>query len=305
MANSERKATNMETENRGCEQPHSVYVVLHGELAIFDATTRSGQSPYIDVYAPSMTEHVYLAGPWLGEQHIPTGTILTLDGVQAGQDSLANYASSFLVLKGVNPFPTDFHMALRLPRPKQFIPRCLNQLDKESVTINSYGVSILLPDASSSPVIAECCVLKYALTDGVTPALRITGGTTPDIDFKWTGLKKKSGSYCLHVFAEGDAVEKSAEHAAQAFRLAAKLLGVNASLVPKKRNPQAQSSIDELWDGETSTPLGLRVIAMRDFVSEVENPTGQARLPGPNIISSPERNDSFTCGPISGIPADN
>jgi hypothetical protein len=284
----------------------AMYLVLHGELAIFD----NPKNPHIDIYAPEIMEHVYMAGPWLGEQRIPRGTTLTLTGVETGTDSLGKYADSFLIFRGVTPIPVNASIALRVPRPRKITPLSLNRLEANSVTVDpASNVTVLLPPkATFPPHLAQCCVFEYNVRPGEKPKLQQVGGTVPEVDQDWcAGKKRKNGSFSLHVFAESDGTESKAAHAEHSFKSAAELLGFSATLIARKKEAGAPTTApSDLWPGEISISLATRVDLLRKFIGSID---GGSRIEGvrsviDQIPHDVILNDFFTCGPIGGMPHD-
>jgi hypothetical protein len=284
----------------------AMYLVLHGELAIFD----NPKNPYIDIYAPEIAEHVYMAGPWLGEQRIQRGTTLTLTGVKGGTDSLGRLAGSFLIFRGVTPMPVNASIALRVARPRKITPLSLNRLQEDSVTVDPASkVTVLLPpNAKFPPHLAQCCVFEYCVRPGANPKLEQVGGTTPEVEQDWcAGKKRRNGSFSLHVFAESDGTECKPAHAEHSFQRATELLGFNATLIAMpKQAGEPTTAPSDLWPGEIAISLAARVKLLRKFMASID---GRSRIEEirsvidqvpPDFIL----NDFFTCGPVGGMPLD-
>lgn len=284
----------------------AMYLVLHGELAIFD----NPKNPYIDIYAPEIAEHVYMAGPWLGEQRIPRGTTLALTGVKSGTDSLGGLAGSFLIFRGVTPMPVNASFALRAPRPRKITPLSLNRLHKDSVTVDPASkVTVLLPpNATFPPHLAQCCVFEYCVQTDATPKLEQVGGTPPEVVQDWSaGKKRRNGSFSLHVFAESDGTENEAAHAEHSFQRAAELLGFGATLIAKKKEAgELTTPPSDLWPGEIAISLAARIVLLRKFIGSIDGRSRveQIRAVIDQVPGEIDFNDSFTCGPIGGIPLD-
>jgi hypothetical protein len=65
-------------EPESCENPETLYVVFHGEFALFDG---GREKDGIVAVAPDMDIHTYSAGAWLGENRVPPGFRLKLKNV--------------------------------------------------------------------------------------------------------------------------------------------------------------------------------------------------------------------------------
>lgn len=283
-----------------------LYLVLHGEFAIYDDLNPDGG---IDVYAPNMPEHTYMAGPWLGEQHIPIGTALTLEGVDSGADLLSNHKDLCLIFKGAAPFPGKAYFAMRLPRPAMIFPLSLTQLFEDSVSgvaaLGQGSVSILLPMGELFPAnLPQCYVFQYWINTDVQPSLTPIQTGSMDVESSWTaGPTRSAAASSLHVFAANDGVG-GPEHAEEAFGLAAELLGVKATLLARQ-NEAGTLTIppDDLWPMETQFSIAARVQRIRDLLTDVSS-SGVADFISLFEPARVEVNDFFTCGPVGGVRGD-
>ena len=222
-------ATTIEPNQAGSNW--QLYVVLHGALAIHE----DRDSEWIRVFAPEMKEHSYLAGPWLGEITIPSGSTLVLKGVEPtkgvepnGSDSLANHPSEMLLFEGGQCNPAMSYLEICLPRPKNIGTPAAVQMDADQVQV--YG-----PKQAFSPQTSRCTVFIYDVKPGNTPSLDVIDSVTTGMNSaKCFPAGQGSGSwFSLHIFAEAPYLISDPVHAASAFRMAAGIIGIDASLTPK------------------------------------------------------------------------
>ncbi|HTX35195.1 MAG TPA: hypothetical protein VME43_09240 [Bryobacteraceae bacterium] len=252
-----------------------------------------------------MQEHVYMAGPWLGEQRIPNSLTLRLDGVlSSGRESMADHADEFVVFKGGVANPSLSCLEIRLPRPKCITSTLFQGLANNAITFAPGSVSLLGPPAKMT----QCCVFEYAVSpkDQFVPRLTLIGGPTLGTDPQWIAGQNPttgSGAYSLHVYAEADAVENSPDHPAMVFYLAAGILGAAAQLRPAQTKPQAASSLPaNLAPEEATYTLESRIEQMRSLTAATDHkPFSEIKrftLPKLHVL-----NDLFTCGNIVMIGA--
>ena len=233
-----------------------LYLVLHGEFAIIDIAGATG----ITVLAPAMDEHAYLAGPWLGERHVPQGTTLGLSAnVKPGDDTFAS--KGFITFSGVSPDRNSAWMELRLPRPLAVLACETRVLAKGSITINGPTGVTLQPLPSSVAIVP---VLQYALADSTPPFLFDVNAM--EAPRKWeaggSAGKKVEKCFSLHVLAEVDLdPNDNGVHVAMAFQMAAKLMGVDASITPGATSDKGSTSarLPPLALPETSLLLYRRI----------------------------------------------
>jgi hypothetical protein len=281
------------------------YLVLHGEIAIFDG----GED--ISVYTPHIAEHVMMAGPWIGEARIPGGVTLKLTGVDKGGDTMKNHASQSLVFRGGTPCPLSSYYEIRVPRPQKIYPCSLRELDATSVTIYNPGVSIVLSDNNKyPPYIAQCTVFEYSIQDPSQLTLIPVLGPAPLFPPWSAGQNADNGSYSMHVWAESDSPEDIL-HAQDSFGLAAQVLGASAKLAAKPNSPAKFVDTPKYLDfEEISYSLAGRVQALRGITSPSKEASGKRGLPGfSNPVPSAHRkhlldilfNDEYTCGNIAMI----
>jgi hypothetical protein len=282
------------------------YLVLHGEIAIYD-----GEGESISIFTPPMPEHVYMAGPWLGEERIPEGLTLQLTGVNEmiGTDLLRNYPDQFVIFQGGRLNPAGSYLEIRAPRPVKIHPCGLTPLFDYSITLDGPpGVSLLLPKGSTfPPFIAECCVLEYQISEGVKqpPALELVTGPDPTVQATWIGGQNSlTRGFSMHIYTESDATEKE-EHAAASFHSAAAILGASAQMDPTQRtvgpdNPR----LDFLAPEEISYTLPARIRELRGLTAE-QPQNGKFRTLKRFTLPTPKAaffNDMFTCGHVGMVP---
>src|ERR1019366_9067901 len=237
-----------------------------------------------------LIEHVYMAGPWIGEQHIPRGTTLELTGVLGGADTIANYKDRYLVLQGGRCNPKLSFMEIRLPRPRRIWPASLTALISGQVTVTTPGVSIAPPAGMNySPCIAMCCVFEYAIDGQAWPHLKWIAGPPMDTTPAWGAGKRTNNSYSLHLFAEGDAIE-NVLHTQRSFSLAAQILGATATLTSYTKKPGPAVTVpSDLLAEETSMTLAARIQRM--------GPT--APTPIEKVNNEYDVNNEYVCGNLA------
>jgi len=288
----------------------SLNVILHGELAFHDVVN----ADYIDVYAPEMDAHAYMAGPWLGEQRIPAGSALTLTPwVKGGMASFAkdDVPSTFLVIEGVKPFPAGHHFAIRLPRPEKIVPLDVRKVDQGSVQPGTATVSSQ-PSGNYWPM-ARGCIFQYSVDSKDLPALiPVVSDAETAVTYNWIAQASRDGaSYSLHVWAQNDGTITSEVHPEEAFRMTLQLLGVNGSITAKENDCPLDPQPDfpeGVWPAEMKCSLSSRILLLRGCVqgyASMQDSFGQVFDPKSTktgkAIPTERVADSFTCGPVAGI----
>lgn len=281
------------------------YLVLHGEIAIFD-DGGDGDFP-ISIYTPQMQEHVYMAGPWLGEERIPQGTSLQLMGVESGEDYIEDHADKFLVFQGAEPEPSSTYLQIYLPRPYKITPVRLNALTANSVKLfGPSNVSVVLPEGGSFPPnISKCTVFEYQLSSTSAPEFSLVSSPAMAFDSDWSaGQNSSTGAFSLHLYAESDAEETDPHHAEESFFQSAKILGANVQLFASQNKNGPPTDVPAyLAQEEVSYTLAERIIEMRKLTSGDRSHLD--RLPR---FTLPKRvgifNDLFTCGSLAMIASD-
>jgi hypothetical protein len=287
------------------KEPGVFYLVLHGEIAIFDSNNPDGG---LTIYTPDIPEHVYMAGPWLGEERVQRGVGLELVGLQMKEEGTAmiqDLAQNFLVFWGGMPRPVSTYMEIRVRRPNKIWPCMVLPLQKDAVSQLS-GVSVVLPDgANYPPSIAQCTVFEYDLESGAQPRLQQSAGPKPTIFSDWCAGKNAAlGSCSLHVYAEGDSVETQA-HAEASFQLALRILGADNGVLNATKNTMQTptSKPDFLAEEEYSYSLAGRIQSLRGLPSASIERRGIKSLPAFSVPFPPgDKNDEYTCGNIAMIP---
>jgi hypothetical protein len=272
-----------------------LYLVLHGEFAIIDVKG----APGISVLAAAIDEHVYMAGAWLGERHVPRGTTLTLSGVtgETAPDKSA-MENIFIAFDGVTSKADSAWMELRLPRPAAVFPYQQRKVPQNPITFNGpAGVTFLLPPAAT-PIAP---VFQYVLTDANSaPFLHDIDGVKGMQKWDAGASYNRDGSYSLHVFAEIDSKPPDGTHAAMAFRMTAQLMGVDASLreiitaITGGPDPQGPP----LVKAETAFRLYDRVNALGGLGAKQRND-----IDFPKSLDPPPSQsvDEASCGPVLGL----
>jgi hypothetical protein len=277
----------------------TLYLVLHGAIGIFESS--SGDYP-ITIYAPPIREHVYMAGPWLGEQRIPSSLTLQLTGVTAGNDSMANYAMDFVVFQGGAAHPELSCLNIQLPQPAKIYSSLYQTLTPGAVNLVS-----LLPPGSSPSKITQCVVFEYDMDGGsLVPYLKQIAGDSLETDLQWVAGQNPitgNGSYSLHLYAESDAVELGSDHAVKAFQLTAATLGVSAALSTTRVDPAVGTVPANLAPEEVSYTLASRIAELRTLTKAANSSMPQKSRRFSLPPHGGRRNNNYTCGTVAMIGA--
>jgi hypothetical protein len=258
-----------ETKTIKTSQYGTLYVVFHGELIFTDVPSSS----FIRVRTPHMDEHVFMAGPWLGERHIPAGAMLHLIGVgTGGKDSIHKHLDQFVIFKNPPGNPDAMpYFEILLPRPKRIHKGDLINFDQSALVIETPGVTFETQDGMPPCSLDLRPIFEYHLSSSEPPFLAVCEGDGDDFPI-WPSLVGEPGYYSLHVFAESDQ-DLGAGHSQMAFRESAKLLGVEADVEPavsvlaKRQVPR--SDINGLLKEEHCLPLRDRVVTMAALGQEL------------------------------------
>jgi hypothetical protein len=296
-----------EQQNETGRGSQTCYLVLHGGIAIFE--TARDVLP-ISIFAPFMPEHVYMAGPWLGEQRIPNPITLQLTGVDptSGCDSMANHPDNFVVFQGGTANPSSSCLEIRLPRPVNITSHLAHELNAQSIKLDGpSGVSLLLPQGSTfPPLMSDCSVFEYALDgSGAIPRLERVGGLQPGDTPQWIAKRNAvTGAFSLHVYAETDADDVDGGHSEETFGSSADTLGIQAELKARQTRPApAQPAPIYLAPEEVIYTLADRIQQLRSIVgTSLHEPPFQEIL----RFTLPERpleNNNFTCGNVARVDA--
>jgi hypothetical protein len=253
---------------------YEFYVIFHGAFAFHDT---GGER--IDVYAPQVIPHVYLAGAWLAECTILTSTCpFVLTGVDPSacsgdrSNALVGHSEKSIFFEGASLSSSSYHAKFELPRPARIYCR---EISKAKVTEN--GVTTTT-DWALVPVFA------YKWDGSTTPSL--TGE-----NFHWEVQSKDPRPISLHIWAtaenagDDDGPEKAAE-------LFGKTIQVSA--IATQTDPGDKICGMEDREYEFTTFLPERMRNLRKY---------SALLCGGNC--SPEfpietMSNPVSCGPVGG-----
>jgi len=280
----------------------TLYVVFHGELIFTDVRS----SYFIRVRTPHMDEHVFMAGPWLGEQQIPAGAMVQLFGAEVvGRDSIHHHLDQFVIFRNPpgNPDAKPYFEIL-LPRPKQILKGQLVQFDPLALVIDTPGVTFETEGDYPPSSLDLHPIFQYDLSSPHTPFLAVRDGDGDDFP-KWPSSLGMPGYYSLHVFAESDQ-DLGPGHTQMAFRESAMLLGVEADVEPiqagKLQDPT--DHIPGLLQVEYGMSLRDRVVKMAELGQQMRRnqpiqfrPQPAQQHPTKTPIY-PSWLDPGSCGPI-------
>jgi len=238
----------------------TLYVVFHGELIFTDVRSSS----FIRVRTPQMHEHVFMAGPWLGERHIPAGAMLQLYGAEiGGQDSIHNHLDQFVIFQNPPGNPDAMpYFEILLPRPKSILSGRLVDFDPTALVIDTPGVTFETNNKRPPSSLDLYPIFQYDLSSSEVPFLGVREGDGDSFP-QWPSSMGTPGYYSLHIYAESDQ-DLGAAHSQMAFRESAMLLGVEADVEPvvpgQLRDPT--DYIPGLLQVEYSMALRDRVVTM-------------------------------------------
>jgi hypothetical protein len=249
-------------ESRYCDElpkpeKNILYVVFHGELAFFDRDN----DPYIRVYAPQVPTHIFIAGSWLGERHIPRGTTLELQGVKAGTGSLDDSRIVRLGL-GSEARPVAAHFEIRLPRPA-----CIH----DGMIIDCAGAI----QGPNGPLPVRRMDLRPIFEYEMTSKSAFLSDLDhpehePAHPHTWRAREGCPGYYSLHVFAEEDTrFNDDDDHAEKAFEQASHVLGVNGMKVVRTGEPHLGKLPPGLYPDEVYLTLYARTEVLADLGQQV------------------------------------
>jgi hypothetical protein len=286
-----------------------LYVVFHGEFAFIDIE----KEKFLMALAPALNEHAYMAGPWLGEVHIPKGSGLELTGVieedRPSPDPDVSILDGWITMfhsKAVKPTNTkSAWMQIKLPRPWKAWGYSPNPLIPGSITVTKpKGLAPAPPH--SQPLVL---ILQYRMYPGrrkVVPRLCLVSeyrmpAMVSGMALPWVaGLLPDQSSYSLHIFGELDFVPANpSQHAERAFHLAAALMGVEAAeeLPTLMRKTPVKSTKSDLCpplrDQEISLSLSDRLTALAKLATASPPPIWQPR-------AANKKCDAYGCGPLGG-----
>ena len=194
------------------------YVVLHGEMSIFDDPAAN----YIRLLMPIMNDHVYMAGPFLAERHLPPGSAFLMTGVSAGAYKFTdkNERGNYVFFKNSSATPESDTVQVLLPRPKCVYRGAPTTVKSKSIPVGEQPITTV-PD-----VVYRIVVLIYDRDSDATPSLLpVTLPSDCYLDAcGWPADAVKNGAMVLHIYGEDDRVP-DAGHANAAFQKSAKVLG--------------------------------------------------------------------------------
>ena len=212
-------------------QSRTLYLILQGEFVMYyDKDAPRNQQ--LRILAPEVKDHCYIAGPWFGEAEIPLKLNLQLRNVRGGKVIPEDLSDTFLKLGvGVTPQYDKARVDIAAPLPLAILPGLMDDTTSVVMTVWDDHDNASHPPVAKSPTIIPVLVYKW-YEDEEEPFLGSVHG-----NHQWCA--GGTDSYrSIHVYASGREKE-SDEHSKFAFKKAASLLGVNASIdwlpgVPKQ-----------------------------------------------------------------------
>jgi hypothetical protein len=288
----------------------TLYVVMQGEFALYRKRTEDPHHDTLHILAPQVQGHLYKAGPWLSdwmdhEYDLPS-TPLVLHHAIGDRKQKAMAAKmihhpraiperNLDALMGCGPAGSPGSGAavhITAPVPLAILSGLAETARGATITFASHCGQVTRP---ASPHAATILILLYKWYDD-RPYLADGSGRIWE-----TGGSEHFQS--IHLYASSrDESNETAQHAKDAFRAAAKLLGQDARIDwPDK------SSFFRL---PATPPAGLTWAQVNLFLSEVISLRGSrlleedfldlrdAKLP---FHWEPTRGGEFTnCGPVTG-----
>lgn len=239
------------------ERPKTLYAVFHGEFCFFDG---GKDAEYIDVYAPAMDIHVYSAGPWLGENRLPPGMEMRLEGALAGGRSLVAEPLVTLTYSQCGPPRTRPYVHITVPRPKEIFAG-----KRELMPLDPIVVKGAPAPAAPDNRVALAVIFQYDvdpdLPSGQTPGLRPLAELPRGFEPNWNSHSGNGTHYVLHAFAEADC-PPGPDHIKMASEMAASLLGLEATVTPPdgKVNDKLSTPPPGLTSQEINMTLADRTV---------------------------------------------
>jgi hypothetical protein len=268
------------------------YVVLQGEFAFF----HDKKKKVLRVMAPELENHLYLAGPWLGETPVDANLELTLENVIGGKASPQDpkYDELFLRL-GVTgtPHPDKARMNITMPLPIAILPGRRSSTASVKIIADGKPVKHIAPNPTVIPIL----VYEWD-PNGPAPVL-----TDKDSSHVFDA-GPDSPSKALHIYASGLEGETK-EHVQEAFTKASALLGVDATI--SWDTAKLQASVKKIPAVEF-LPAGLIWYQINYYLNQRHAVTGasgammrgqQAQFPPFSPTSHLLRFDTGNCGPIT------
>jgi hypothetical protein len=204
-----------------------LYVIFHGEIVFRDDAANNE----ICVLTPKMSDHVFEAGPWLGERNIPEGSDIRLRGVlRTGTDKIRNHPDRFLIFnsstgsqkKPMGKAPMDkamggSHFTIHMPRPVAILPGFTVEVSPDVVT-SAHLVKV-------PPAVDVRPVFMYLIKPGGNPRLKDTRNGR-----EWRAGAGPTLFQSLHVVAAHDGIA-TPPHEVMAFKMATALLGITDAVL--------------------------------------------------------------------------
>jgi hypothetical protein len=275
---------------------HLLYVVLQGEFVLY----ADEYAKQLRILAPELKDHVYLAGPWLGETPIDPHLKLCLTNVIGGKATPQDDESQklFLRLPGGKLCPEKARIDITAPLPIAILAGRRETTDTVKITIKGQD-----PQAASSPNPTIVPILVYEW-DPLKPLPLLTECTKPSGDTEPKSFSPGGDvpHKSLHLYASGLEPEDK-PHAQHAFSAAARLLGLDATI---DWNSDVLRLVDPI--ANDAPPRGLLWYQINYLLNDRHLLTSQlgammrgqaAQFPPFKIEASHPRFDSGNCGSIT------
>ena len=290
-------------------EPEAVklYMIFHGEMLFVDDGT-----DLLHILVPQVDEHVYLAGPFLGESAVPPKSKLRLWGCATGDASPCDDPHS-IALRNL-PIKPDAKPLFELSAPK---PDRIHSGRSYKVDSSTNFFSNLDPTGAAQHVPTDTLnihpVFEYRLSNCL-PALGLPylggleddPGQEPARGRRWSAGRGRDGVLSLHLYAEEDR-DVDPQHTTNGLQAAGDLIGLKIALNPGAtgKNPTCDQ-VDGLRHEEIFYPLAQRLLNVADLGRQLrESRDENPGLRWPQIDTS-ERGVKFTdqdkCNGTGGCP---
>ena len=278
------------TRSNEAQDTKTLYLVLQGEFAVYG----SQEENCLHILAPDLEDHVYLAGPWLGEATIPKNTSLQLTPNVCSGNAVTKCLLTSVGVGTEDPRGARFH--LTTPWPSKFISGVQEQTFPGEVIDAANNCTPILQQSFTSLIL----LLEYQY-NGENPAL-ISNNVAWGPSTWPAGFRSGYGAIHLYATADSREAEEDEGHSRRAFREASSLLGANADVRSNdlKCNGTRQVKYAEPPPGLTRQQVNLLLWQRLKWTQRLgEAMNGQAQFEGPWAEPRTTSGNSHNCGPTS------
>ncbi|MGH9663590.1 MAG: hypothetical protein ACRD9L_04095, partial [Bryobacteraceae bacterium] len=181
-----------------------LYMIFHGEMLFVDDGT-----DLLHILVPQVDEHVYLAGPFLGESAVPPKSKLRLWGCATGKASPCDDEHS-VALKNLQIKPDASPLfELWVPKPDCIYSGRSYEVDscKDFFSnLEPTGTCAHVPDTLNIHPVFEYRLSKCLPASGLPylGGFEDAPGEEPARGRRWSAGRERDGVLSLHLYAEED-----------------------------------------------------------------------------------------------------